>query len=400
MIATFGQASSRVSPAVSSASSVAGLIGAYFAARICFTFLFFRSDPQTGTAIWLVLNLLLVVPVAFYTAGPAAITLRQALRATPFRLVLAYLGVALVSLVWSEAQSISVAFAYWCALTANVAMVCMVIRGDHTGHGSEALLKGFIYGVLLVAIVAWLSPAMADLRLGDEEFLNPNGIGFECAIGALLCQHFAPHGARWKWLGAALALTLVRSLSKTSIAAFLIAEAFYLFQARGVSRRTKLVLISSALLVIAVFWNLFAAYYAIYLNASTQAETLTGRTGIWLVTITMALQEPWFGHGFYSFRNVIPAFGAFEPWHAHNELLQTFFTYGIAGVALVIALYVSLFRQLRRYAGESLSVVGRALLLLVVVRGFADTENFDLSFPLWAITAISLALAQMKEARG
>jgi hypothetical protein len=32
-------------------------------------------------------------------------------------------------------------------------------------------------------------------------------------------------------------------------------------------------------------------------------------------------------------------------------------------------------------------------LLFIVVRGIADTENFDLSLPLWAITLISLTLA-------
>jgi hypothetical protein len=33
-------------------------------------------------------------------------------------------------------------------------------------------------------------------------------------------------------------------------------------------------------------------------------------------------------------------------------------------------------------------------LLFILVRGLADTENFDLSFPLWAITLTSLTLAR------
>ena len=34
------------------------------------------------------------------------------------------------------------------------------------------------------------------------------------------------------------------------------------------------------------------------------------------------------------------------------------------------------------------------LLLFIIVRGFGDTERFDLSFPLWAIALISLTLAR------
>jgi exopolysaccharide production protein ExoQ len=398
MIVAMEQTPTRAYQAGSTAASIAGVVGAYFGLRVCLTFLFFRSDPQAGAAVSFALNLLLVIPVALYAAGPGSIKLSQAIRVMPFSLVLAFLGLALVSLIWSETQSITVAFAYWCALAANVALVFLLIRGDHSGDAAESLFKGYIYGVLILAMVAWASPEMADLRLGNDEFLNPSVIGFECAFGALLCQHLAPQGARWKWLGAVLAITLVRSLSKTSIIAFVVAEIFYLSKTNTIGRHTKTMLALASLFVVVAFWGLFVAYYAIYLNASTQAETLTGRTGIWLVAIGMALEKPWFGHGFHSFRNTIPAFGAFEPWHAHNELIQQFFIYGITGVTLLIALYTSLLRQLRHYAQNPLSVVGKALLLLVIIRGFADTENFDLSFPLWAITAISLTLAQMKEA--
>jgi hypothetical protein len=39
-----------------------------------------------------------------------------------------------------------------------------------------------------------------------------------------------------------------------------------------------------------------------------------------------------------------------------------------------------------------------SLLVYVLVRGLADTENFDLSLPLWLITLLSLALAAGKTA--
>ena len=58
--------------------------------------------------------------------------------------------------------------------------------------------------------------------------------------------------------------------------------------------------------------------------------------------------KPWIGHGFHSFRNVVPAFGPFEPWHAHNELLQLFYAYGVVGILLFLMVYGSFYLQIRR----------------------------------------------------
>jgi O-antigen ligase len=186
-------------------------------------------------------------------------------------------------------------------------------------------------------------------------------------------------------------------LSKTSIIAFVIVECFYLLRSRTMARGTKVALALSSLLVTGMFWGLFAAYYAVYMNASTQAETLSGRVGIWLTTLGLAMEEPWLGHGMHSFRAVVPAFGSFDAWHAHNELLHQFFVYGVVGVVLVIALYSSLYVLSRKVRQNPLSLLARSLLLLVVIRGITDTDRFDLSLPLWMVASLSLSLAQGQE---
>jgi len=379
---------------LSSAISMPGMVGVYFALRVCMTFLFFQSEPKVGAALSVALNVFLLLPVAIYASGSASITMRQALSTNPLRFVFAFLALALVSLLWSETPSTAIALGYWTALAADVLLVLLLVRADGAARTFDGLMKGFICGVFLVCVIAWVAPTMPDLRLGDNDFLTPNLIGFEGAFGALLCQYFAPQGARWKWLGAALGITLIRSLSKTSILAFLIVEAFYLLRAKTIARSTKIAIVIGAFVAAIAFSGLFLAYYAVYSNAGNQAETLTGRTTIWLVTLGFAVQKPWLGHGFHSYRSVIPPFGDFEPWHAHNELLQQFFTYGVVGVVLVIALYISLFRLCRRNLQQPLALTGLALLFLVVIRGLADTERFDLSFPLWALAAISIALSE------
>lgn len=372
--------------------SMAGCVGCYFALRVCVTFLFFQSAPRTGAIANVGLSLLMLLCAALYSFGPRVVSVSEMLRIGTARWVCCFLALGLVSILWSETPSKIVALGYWSTLAADVCVVFLLARIDGPLYTSEALLKGYIWGTVLLCIIAWSAPAMHDLRLGDDEFLNPNAIGFACATGTLLCQYFGSAEKHWRWCGAFMALTLLRSLSKTSIVAFLIAEAFYLYRISSVSRATKLKIMAGAVLSATVMSGLLLRYYDLYTNAGNQVETLTGRTSIWLATIGLAIEKPWLGYGFHAFRSVIPAFGAFEPWHAHNELLQQFFTYGVVGVVLVAVLYASFFRLCRSNRSHPFSLTGYSLLLLVVIRGLADTERFDLSFPLWALTAASLLL--------
>jgi len=91
---------------------------------------------------------------------------------------------------------------------------------------------------------------------------------------------------------------------------------------------------------------------------------------------------------------VIPPFGPekFEARHAENELLTQFYAYGLVGVCLLIGIYGSLHRQIRRLPRGPLRIVFLCLLLFVVVRGLAEAEAFDLLLPLWSIVLISLLL--------
>jgi O-antigen ligase len=109
------------------------------------------------------------------------------------------------------------------------------------------------------------------------------------------------------------------------------------------------------------------------------------------------VQQPWIGHGFDAAWKVIPPFGSdqFDAAHAHNELLQQFYAYGAAGVCMFIGIYSGMYRQIRRLARGRSRTFFLSLLLFVLVRGTADTERFDLSFPLWAIALVSVLIAHV-----
>jgi hypothetical protein len=74
-------------------------------------------------------------------------------------------------------------------------------------------------------------------------------------------------------------------------------------------------------------------------------------------------------------------------------LLQQFYAYGAAGVALLICIYGSIYREVLRLRAGAIKTLLLALLLFVLVRGLADTEVFDLSLPLWAIALIGATIA-------
>jgi exopolysaccharide production protein ExoQ len=374
-----------------------GAVGFYFSFRVAIvlvTVRLFLQDAQTGVAAGLVCNYLLLVVVGFFSLGPASCSLRSMLRA-PVRWVLAFLAFSGVSLLWSSTASLAAAAAFWCAMAADVAIVMLLLRNGSADETGQALMRGFIWGTCAFAATAWLLPAQSDLRLGDEELLGPNQIGYSCAFACFLAQYLMSRRSRlWGFPAAFLAITLLRSLSKTTIVAFIAAEAFILLRDRSMTRTRKLVLLGLALVILFAFQGLIASYYTIYTNAGSQAETLTGRLGIWAYFVTEAAQQPWIGHGFHSVWKVVPPFGPFEARHAHNELLQQFYAYGAAGIILVAGLYASIFLQIRRLPRGSVKTFFHGLLIFVLVRGLADTEPFDLSLPLWFVCLIAPVLMQ------
>jgi exopolysaccharide production protein ExoQ len=380
------------------ATWLAFAVGFFFSFRIILVLLSVRvlgTAPRAGAELNLVLDLLLLLLVCFYSLGYAQRTFGSMLQLSSIRWVLAFLIFSFCSLAWSATVSLPTSVAYWCGIATDVAIVVLLLRAGSVTAVSHSLMKGFVLSACCLAVIAWIMPGPADLRLGDEEFFNTNQIGNLCATAIFLAQYLTRAKAgRWGFAILLLALTLLRSLSKTTIVAFLISESFLIIADRSISRKTKVLLTLAVILIILLFWGLFEAYYDVYTTAGNQAETLTGRTAIWAYSLEAALEQPLIGHGFDSMWKVIPPFGPekFEARHAENELLTQFYSYGAVGVCLLIGLYGSLYRQIRRLPRGPVRIVFLSLFLFVVVRGLAEAEPFDLLLPLWSIVLISMLL--------
>jgi exopolysaccharide production protein ExoQ len=384
--------------ALTTFSSVVGFYLAFRLVAVVVSVRLFDADPQIGVVASLALNYLMLVSAAFLSFGPGLRSYSWFFSLGSFRWCLAFLIFSGCSLLWTSSASLSAAAAFWCAMACDFITVVMLLRIGSVEETVARLMSGYVWGACTIALIAWILPSQSDLRLGDEDYLGPNQIGYACAFAVFFAQYLMRRGRKEFVIPALLlAVTLLRSLSKTTLIAFVAGQALLLFRDRSLSKKAKLYISASGVLVVTVFWGLLTAYYDVYTHAGNQSETLTGRIGIWAFILNEAVQQPWIGHGFHSVWKVIPPFGPFEARHAHNELLQQFYAYGVVGVAILFALYWNVYREIRKISFGSLKTLFLAMFLFVLIRGLADTEVFDLSLPLWTIALIGSMVINQRD---
>ena len=177
-------------PPASSAMAIA--IGFFFSFRAIiplFSVRILGTEPRTGAEVSLALTLFLLGLVCFHSAGPGSRSWRSMFALSSVRWVLVFLAFSCCSLAWSETVSLPTSFAYWSGMAADVAIVALLLHTGSVTVVSHSLMKGFIWSTCCLALIAWIMPTQADLRLGDEEFFNTNQIGNLCAFAILLVQY-------------------------------------------------------------------------------------------------------------------------------------------------------------------------------------------------------------------
>lgn len=380
-------------------TGLAFVIGFYLSFRLIFTVSLVRvvgANPQSGSIVRIASGFLLVAAAWLWLLGSSQRSLTHLARLPTLRWVCIYLALSLCSLLWGEASSPAASLAYWCGTASDVILIALLIRSNHAPAYAASLMRGFICSTCVIAIIAWLMPAQYDLRLGDEAYFNSNSIANLAVTAILFAQYLTKRSTRSNWSIpiSFLAITVLRTLSKTTIVAFAVAESYLILRDRSMSRRKKLLIILSAVGVLLLFWGLLAAYFDFYTSYGNESVTLTGRTAIWAYLAEHSLERPWFGHGFDSMWNVVPVFGTFEARHAENELLEQFYSYGVAGIIVVIGLYADFYRTVRRHCPSPERAICIAMLLYVVIRGTAEAEPFDLLMPLWVLTLLGFLAVQ------
>lgn len=383
------------------ASSLAWATMLTIALSTASTALLFRDAPRMGTLFNQLLSVG-ILGVLAVLALSGAVTVRRLRWSLASVSTLLLVTLVAASAAWSQATAgAATVTAYAAGLVVDVAVVLLLAAMAPAALVLQRAMAGYAVGTaILLGLVVGLGWRDESGRLGDAAYLHPNSLGFQLAIAALIALFLGTyrdraavswHRGRWQLLALVLTIGLLGSLSKTAIAAF--AGGVLVLFARGdMSRAGKAasVLLGSTIIVLAS--GRFSAYWTEYLGSSGRSlRTLTGRTEIWEATWPRIEEHLMLGHGLLAFRDAGPQIADVRLVHAHNEVVQLLFAYGVVGLVLALCAYGGLAWQLRRARLAVLpgTVSMRSILLaigaFVVLRGITEANQVAVLYPPWLL---------------
>jgi exopolysaccharide production protein ExoQ len=366
------------------------------------TFLLFQGNPILGTVVGYLPTLGFTLFLLSSFLISKRISGSKVLQTTTTKLLIALLMWIATTLLWTYSSSVFSAFGYWAATTMKVLVVILLLFLGNTEKVALKSLEGLVMGGVAFAIITLLAnPMTEDGRLGHEEFLHPNTIGNNMAMASICSLYLGLDANRltsrprtYIFVIVILLLTLLRSLSKTAIFCFLIATLVYLGFSK-ISQRKKVIIFSIIGGLIAISSVALSRYFLFYLTEQQDGNALTtasGRTNIWRATLSLIREKPLLGYGFQSYKDAVDQIIALRLVHAHNEILNIWFTLGLVGLILCTVIYFSYLFLLRRGIKQSLpqANLGTALLIYSIVRGMTEASVTDpMIFPMTLMTLTS-----------
>ncbi|MFB8791748.1 MAG: O-antigen ligase family protein [Potamolinea sp.] len=355
----------------------------------CLTFLFFINQPAIGTLVGYIPPAIF----AFFLLTTLLIggQLRHAeiLKSMSVKMLLALSFWAGLTMFWTGANPRFSAFGYWAILALKIFIVLLLFLLGNVEKVAIKSLQGLTWGSLILGLVPFILNARTiDGRLGNEEFFHPNNIGNQMAITCLCAiylalQSWGKASERRPYIVMLLFLlfTLLRSLSKTSILSFLIAASVYVLRSQiSAQKKINLVLISGG--IIAVSFTRLSTYLDTYLNEQQGGEALatgTGRTQIWEMTWNRIQENPIWGYGYQSYRDIADQIIGLRLVHPHNEVLNIWFNLGGVGLLLGVLTYIAYSWQVYCAAKARLPQEALALSLLIyfIIRGATEATVPD-----------------------
>jgi len=324
-----------------------------------------------------------IIAAIFVIALVVVVRARKRWRVTglPFPL-LAFLALALLSIIWSDYPQWTVAASVLSVVTALGALSLAVsftlpelLR--LLGHALRIILAGSILFELVVSVFVrhpftpwWtnytglkIHPAdywSRDLLLHGDRIQgimgNSDLLGFVALLGVIVfALEFASRSMRRGWSGfwilvALVDIALTRSATVAVTAVVVVVAAIVLVLLRRASTVRARRTISVLAVVIVVIGIVGAVLLrGPILNALGKSGTLTGRTGIWAEVIKLASQRPVLGWGWISywvpglapFNQRAFRIGGVQYLQAHDAWLDLWLQLGIIGVIIFAAFALS-----------------------------------------------------------
>ena len=329
--------------------------------------------------------------------------------------ILLFFFYCLLSIAWSDFAD--VAFKRWVKALGDMVMVLVVLTDVNPFAAVKRLLARV--GLLLIPISILFIKYYPDWGRSYDRWegkpvytgvtTNKNQLGMIALIAGL--------GAGWRFLhrprteagrrklgpfvaeGVMLAMVfwlLYVAHSATSLSCFVMAGILILLTSREWFRRLPILIHVSffAMLAISVI-ALFTDSGGGLLGTLGRNSTLTGRTDIWNLVLTMT-QSPLFGTGFESFwlgtrLQKIWDIWWWHPNEAHNGYIEVYINLGWVGITLLGILLITGYRNIIATfrTKPEMAEIKLAFFLVAVVYDFTESAIRTLN-PIWILFLLSI----------
>jgi O-antigen ligase len=310
------------------------------------------------------------------------VSLRSLLAAN--KALFAVVGLALVSVAWSDVPQLTLRRAIALVLTTTFAIYLATRFSRRELGGLIAWSLALV--VAASALTAVLKPSYGlDHVRGDAwrgVFTTKNELGriaaFALGVWLLRLLTLRGHPVVALHVCALSGLVLMRSSSRTADVAVVLVLAL-LLALPALRMHYSIAIPSGALLlaVAVVIGNWLVTRADAVLTSVGADATLTGRRDIWAAVWHSVAARPWLGYGYDAFWRGFDGPSAYvwavvgsRPPHSHNGLLELWLSVGVVGVALLGAAF--------------------ALALARAVRAVRAAWTFEAVFPLLVLVLVAL----------
>jgi exopolysaccharide production protein ExoQ len=321
----------------------------------------------------------------------------------------AYLGLGLISLLWSTNPGYSLlqllmdvetlVFAFYfvkCFLLLDEFFPDSPVRFYHVlGNATFLILGVFLVGLLISPETFYrLTHDGDEARLGGF-IMNPNELGMLCVVGiaCLMFNFYRRHRLAWTLVKISLLLlALILTGSRSSLVGFLLIVFFHIQQAGN--KRLKIAANLAALLAVPALVPLVF----IKQGGLDEVLSMTGRLPFWHALLTEGLpREPLLGYGFMriSYGEYFQSVHTYAAQMAHNTFIQVLMNLGLVGFTIVMVQLVVTIRGFVRTSSPQLRLLGVGLLIPILINSFTEfgifgMTNYGILFYQFLICFVSL----------
>lgn len=333
-----------------------------------------------------------------------------------------FLLLAFLSCFWSDEFAVTFRRAYALAFS-FLAGACLVALLP-PARMLRALCLALAWAMLLSVAFSLFLPAyglhqanetIAPVWAGHWRgiYTHKNTLGNTASFALLMFAIFAKNVIRSRvfriaTLGA-VGACLFGAASSTGllVALIMIATSIGFSMLLNVRRGTRALVLGGTSFLIVLGAVTAIPILSVVLELLGKEPDLTGRVPIWNTIMPWAMERPWLGFGFSNFEQaILPRFFALTGErlvNAHNGYFETFISFGIVGLALLVFVLVSFVRNvvylLRRQSPNERLVLPFAVAIFVGVLCSNVTESFFLAYSsiqgvIFAIAYISVAVSR------